>query len=62
MRTTVAAWAPLIAVVLGIVVYGVVSVWRGPVRWLPRWAWTVVCLVAMPWGAIVFLLFGRGES
>lgn len=35
---------------------------RSQVRYLPKWAWAVVCLVAVPLGGIVYFLTGRGEN
>ncbi len=29
------------------------------VRFLPRWAWAVVCLISIPFGGILYLLAGR---
>jgi hypothetical protein len=29
------------------------------VRFLPRWAWVVLCLIQIPLGGILYLLVGR---
>jgi hypothetical protein len=29
------------------------------VRFLPRWAWAVLCLIQIPLGGILYLLIGR---
>jgi hypothetical protein len=29
------------------------------VRFLPRWAWAVACLIQIPLGGILYLLIGR---
>ena len=29
------------------------------VRFLPRWAWAVACLIFIPFGGILYLLAGR---
>jgi len=29
------------------------------VRFLPRWAWIVLCLISIPFGGILYLLVGR---
>ena len=29
------------------------------VRFLPRWAWALVCLISIPFGGILYLLAGR---
>jgi hypothetical protein len=31
----------------------------GRVRWLPRWAWAMACVLAIPLGGLVYLLAGR---
>ena len=54
-----AAIGPLLVVSLGIVVWALVDVARHDVRWLPKWAWVVICLLSIPLGAVVFLIVGR---
>lgn len=29
------------------------------VRFLPKWAWAVACLIQIPFGGVVYLLLGR---
>jgi hypothetical protein len=29
------------------------------VRFLPRWAWAVACLIVIPLGGVLYLLVGR---
>ena len=29
------------------------------VRFLPRWAWAVACLISIPLGGVLYLLIGR---
>jgi hypothetical protein len=31
----------------------------GRVRFLPRWAWAVACLISIPLGGVLYLLIGR---
>lgn len=31
------------------------------VRWLPKWAWGIVCVVAIPLGGLLYLLLARPE-
>jgi hypothetical protein len=55
-----AALVPLLVVLLGFVLFCVVDVARSQrVRYLPRWAWVVICLISMPWGGIAYLVFGK---
>jgi hypothetical protein len=56
-----AALIPIVLVAVGFVIYCLVDVWRAEeVRYLPRWAWAIVCLISVPLGGIVYLVFGRG--
>jgi hypothetical protein len=29
------------------------------VRYLPKWAWAIVCLISIPWGGLAYVIFGR---
>jgi hypothetical protein len=29
------------------------------VRYLPRWAWAVICLISCPWGGLIYVIAGR---
>ena len=31
------------------------------VRYLPRWAWAIICLASIPLGGIVYLILGRAR-
>jgi Phospholipase_D-nuclease N-terminal len=56
----VAALVPLLVAVLAFVIFCLVDVIRSQnVRYLPRWAWAIICLISMPWGGIAFLIFGK---
>ncbi len=55
----VAALAPLAVVALGFVVYCLIDLARGEVRYLPKWAWALICLASVPLGGIVYLVIGR---
>jgi hypothetical protein len=54
-----AALAPFLVVSLAFVGYCLWDLARGQVRYLPKWAWAVICLVSVPFGGIVYLLVGR---
>ncbi len=32
---------------------------RAPARYLPKWAWALICVASVPLGGIVYLLVGR---
>ena len=47
-------------VLLGFVVYCWVDLARAKqVRYLPKWLWAIVCLISIPLGGIVYLVFGK---
>jgi Phospholipase_D-nuclease N-terminal len=60
MSTELAALIPFIVVAIAFEVFCLVDVSRAEeVRYLPRWAWAVVCLFSIPLCGIAYLLFGR---
>jgi hypothetical protein len=32
------------------------------VRYLPKWAWAVICLISCPWGGLLYIAIGRKPS
>ncbi len=68
MRTAVvsdqipwAALAPAMLVALAFVGYCLVDLARTEVRYLPKWAWALICFISVPVGGIVYLLIGRKD-
>ena len=57
-----AAVAPLLVLAAAFVVYCLVDISRNEVRYLPKWAWAVICVISIPIGAIVYLLVGRDPA
>jgi hypothetical protein len=58
-----AALVPALIVLIGFVAYCIADLIRHPdVRYLPRWAWGLLCLASMPFGGIAYLIFGRSEN
>ncbi len=58
-----AALTPVIVLVVAFVAYCVVDIVRHDVKYLPKWAWILVCcLVSMPIGAIIYLIIGRDSG
>jgi hypothetical protein len=54
------ALIPVIVIGAGFVVFCLVDLVRArQVRYLPKWAWGLVCLVSVPLGGIVYLIVGR---
>jgi hypothetical protein len=56
-----AALGPILVVVLGFLTFCWVDIARHSVKYLPKWAWAVICLVSIPLGGIVYLIVGRDE-
>jgi hypothetical protein len=54
-----AAVAPLIVLGVAFILYCLVDLSRHEVKYLPKWAWAVLCVVSVPMGGIVYLLVGR---
>lgn len=54
-----AAIAPIILVALVFVVVCWVDIARHDVKYLPKWAWAIICIISVPLGGIVYLLVGR---
>jgi hypothetical protein len=61
--------ADLVFVFGGILLLGLLAAWEifclndlaraERVRFLPRWAWVIACLISIPVGGIAYLLIGR---
>ncbi|HZV24689.1 MAG TPA: PLDc N-terminal domain-containing protein [Acidothermaceae bacterium] len=57
-----ASAAPLAVIVLGLVflVFCLVDLARTEaVRYVPKWAWAVVCVISVPLGGVIYLLVGN---
>ena len=55
-----AAVVPIVVIAVAFVVFCLVDLVRADqVRYLPRWAWAIVCVVSVPLGGIVYLILGR---
>ena len=50
----------ILALAAAFVVYCLADIVRAPaVRYLPKWAWALICLVQIPGGGIIYLSVGR---
>ncbi|MGV9667395.1 PLDc N-terminal domain-containing protein [Nocardia niigatensis] len=59
----VAALVPLIVVGLGFVGFCWYDLYLTQVKYLPKWAWAIICLISIPLGGIIYLIVGRdGEQ
>jgi len=55
-----AALLPVVVVAVGFVVFCLFDLARArEVRYLPKWAWALICVVSIPLGGIVYLVLGR---
>lgn len=62
MSTPVAAWIPVIVVAVAFEVFCLVDLARArDARYLPRWAWALICLVSIPLGGVIYLVAGRSR-
>jgi hypothetical protein len=50
---------PLVVLALAFVGYCLYDLSRSHVRYLPKWAWALVCLLSIPVGGILYLTIGR---
>jgi hypothetical protein len=53
------ALAPLVLLAVAFVAYCLYDLYRTPVRYLPKWAWGLICVVSVPLGGILYLSIGR---
>jgi hypothetical protein len=55
----IAALLPLVILALAFVIYCWIDIYRSDVKHLPKWAWSVIALISIPIGGIVYLVVGR---
>jgi hypothetical protein len=53
------ALVPVIVVAVAFVVFCLIDLRRAQVRYLPKWAWAIICLISIPLGGIIYLAVGR---
>lgn len=60
MSAKAAALIPVAVIAVAFAVYCLVDLRRTErVRFVPKWAWAIICVISIPFGGIVFLLVGR---
>src|SRR5689334_2652439 len=60
---TALALLPLIVLVLALVAYSLARLLRAErVAYLPKWAWALIVVLVIPWGAIAYLLLARSDG
>jgi hypothetical protein len=57
-----AALLPIVLLAVGFVIYCLVDVARSRVKYLPKWAWALICLFSVPVGGIIYLIVGRDHG
>jgi hypothetical protein len=54
------ALAPLVILAAALVGYCLYDIYRATgTRYLPRWAWAVICVLSIPLGPLAYLVLGR---
>lgn len=55
-----AALVPFVLVAVGFLVFCLFDLAQTEeVRYLPKWAWAVICFISVPLGGIVYLTLGK---
>jgi hypothetical protein len=63
MRTPLVAAIPIVVIAFGFAIFCLVDLFRRPsVKHLPRWLWAIICVISIPLGGIIYLIFGRVEE
>ena len=55
----VAALVPIALLAVAYVAYCLYDLRRSSVRYLPKWAWAVICVFSIPIGGILYLTVGK---
>jgi hypothetical protein len=56
------ALAPLVLLAVALVGYCLYDIVKAErVRYLPKWAWAVLCVISIPLGPIAYLVLGRAH-
>lgn len=62
MSAPAAALVPIFVVAAAFEVFCLVDLARAKeARYLPRWAWAIICLASIPLGGIIYLVVGRSH-
>jgi hypothetical protein len=55
-----AALVPVIVLAVAFEVFCLVDLGRAAeVRYLPKWAWAIICVISIPLGGLIYLVLGR---
>ncbi|GAA1484692.1 MULTISPECIES: PLD nuclease N-terminal domain-containing protein [Micrococcales] len=50
---------PVLVLAVLLIGWSLIDIGRRPVQHLPKWAWALIVLLAIPLGAVVYLIIGR---
>lgn len=50
---------PVLILAVLLIGWSLIDMARKPVQHLPKWAWALIVLLAIPLGAIIYLIIGR---
>jgi nucleoside recognition membrane protein YjiH len=59
MFSVMRAVVPFVIVAIAFVVFCLLDLRKAEVRFLPKWAWAIICVISIPLGGIVYLAVGR---
>jgi hypothetical protein len=60
MNTLIAALIPVAIVAVCFEAFCLVDLVRAEeVRFVPRWAWAIICVISIPLGGVAYLLLGK---
>ena len=62
MKDLLPALLPFVVLAIGFVAFCLYDIARHGVRYLPKWAWALICVISIPLGGIVYLLIGRAHG
>lgn len=62
MDINLAALIPVIVVAVGFIGFCLYDLAHHDVKYLPKWAWALICCLSVPLGGVVYLLVGRDAS
>lgn len=50
---------PVLILAALLIGWSLIDIARKPVQHLPKWAWALIVLLAIPIGAVIYLIIGR---
>jgi hypothetical protein len=56
------ALLPIVVLAVAFVGYCLYDLARSEVRYLPKWAWAILCVVSVPVGGLFYLFVGRADT